>query len=343
MLSALVKPAEDRTDQLLKLYWNRANVKRELKSLQKERYELLDKLKDQKDEILRAKEQLDGLERLLVDPMAAANAMVYFQLRHLWRIASLRLDQLGTELEQQREKKERARLQDAAVAKRHRRLEAIDSNLLALEQKQSAAASEAVRLAETLRRMNAIFRLFRARRLRGEIQRLEESRLHYDQRIDELKQLAEKIQGEPLPEPDGLSVESRRIVNTALIALAQHLALHFSGSDLATLALAATQRSVGDMKFGDRRECDRMVECIRDRIADLKQQKNLAELVKQRASFLARELAYRNETDVVPTAFSTTAIKSLPTTDNKGRRDSDLPLRINVIADDYWDLGGYLR
>ena len=35
--------------------------------------------------------------------------------------------------------------------------------------------------------------------------------------------LPEKIQGEPLPEPEGLSLDSRRLINTAIIALAQHL------------------------------------------------------------------------------------------------------------------------
>ena len=42
--------------QLLKLYSNRAGVKRELNDLRKERHELLDKLKDQEGAILRARD-----------------------------------------------------------------------------------------------------------------------------------------------------------------------------------------------------------------------------------------------------------------------------------------------
>ena len=99
MLSAIRErqgpaPAEE----LLKLYWNRADVKRELKALRRERYELLDKLKEQEGAIQRAQEQLEGLERLLTNPLAAANAMVYFQLRHLWRVGAQRLEQFGREL-----------------------------------------------------------------------------------------------------------------------------------------------------------------------------------------------------------------------------------------------------
>src|SRR5690554_3021804 len=112
-------------EQLLKLYWNRAAVKRELRDLRRERYDLLDKLKEQEAAIARAREQLEGLERLLTNPLAAANAMVYFQLRHLWDTAAQRLEQFAADLELQREKRERKQLRDAALAKRGRRLEAI--------------------------------------------------------------------------------------------------------------------------------------------------------------------------------------------------------------------------
>jgi len=126
MLAALLeRQAAEPTEQLLKLYWNRADVKRELKALRRERFELLDKLKEQEGAIVRAQEQLEGLERLLTNPLAAANAMVYFQLRHLWRVGAQRLEQFGRELQVQREKRERAQLHDAEAAKRKRRLDAV--------------------------------------------------------------------------------------------------------------------------------------------------------------------------------------------------------------------------
>ncbi len=60
--------------------------------LRKERHELFDKLKDQEGAILRAQEQLESLERLLINPLAAANAMVYFQLRYLWRVGAQKIE-----------------------------------------------------------------------------------------------------------------------------------------------------------------------------------------------------------------------------------------------------------
>jgi len=348
MLSALRERASrESNDELLKLYWNRADVKRELKSLRRERFELLDKLKEQEGAIVRAQEQLEGLERLLTNPLAAANAMVYFQLRHLWRLGAQRLEQFGRELQTQREKRERAQLQDAEIAKRKRRLDAVKEKANALIEKQRAATEEHTRLEQKYRDMNRLIRLFRGASLKRRIAGVDDGRRMLDEKIEELRALTEKIEGEPLPEPEGLSLDSRRLINTAVIALAQHLVVHFSEHDLATLAKTSTERAVADMKFGERRDCDRMVENIREKIDQLRQQKGFADQVKRRTDLLLNEVKYRNETDSVPNVESVQLISRAPgATPNEldlARRMSDAPLRINVVADDYWDLLTVMR
>jgi hypothetical protein len=331
-------------EQLLKLYWNRAEVKRELRNLRRERFELLDKLKEQENSIARAQEQLEGLERLLTNPLAAANAMVYFQLRHLWKVAAVRIEQFGAELDVQRRSRERRQLHEAELAKRQRRLAAIKDKLDDLAEKRRAVIDEVYRLEQRLQRSHLFARWLQGPRTRRRLKALDNGRLILEDRIEELKQLTEKIQGEELPELEGLSLESRRTINTAIIALAQHLVVHFTEHDLATLAKSALQRPVGEMHFGDRAECDRMVERIRERLRDLKQQK-LAELVRKRAEGLRATLTFRNETDAVPEAecldtivMNVSAEPGTPT-----RRASDAALRINVLTDDYWDLLTALR
>ena len=348
MLSAILErePAAP-TEQLLKLYWNRADVKRELKALRRERFELLDKLKEQEGAILRAQEQLEGLERLLTNPLAAANAMVYFQLRHLWRIGAQRLEQFCRELQTQREKRERSQLPEAEIAKRQRRLDAIKEKMAGLAEKRRTAIEEQTRLEQKVAAMNSVVRLFRAGALRRQIAGLLNGRQMLEEKLEELKALAEKIQGEPLSEPEGLSLDSRRLINTAVIALAQHLVVHFSEHDLASLAKTSTERAVADMKFGDRRDCDRMVERIREKIEELKQQKTFADQVKRRTDLLLTEVKYRNETDSVPTVDCLQMIARTPGAQvnelEMARRTSDAPLRINVVADDYWDVLAVMR
>ena len=330
---------EESGAQLLKLYSNRAGVKRELNDLRKERHELIDKLKDQEGAILRAQEQLEGLERLLTNPLAAANAMVYFQLRHLWRVGAQKIEQFGAELKTQREQRERAQLQEAALAKRSRRLGAITERLDSVLRKQQELLED-FRAAEVLlASMNGFKRFFKGPRIRSRMNGMKAGNSALQEKIAELQELQEKIQGEALPEPDGLSLESRRLINCAVIALAQHLVVHFSENDLINLTKTATERPVGDMKFGDRRDCDRMVEQIRERIEDLRQQTGLADDVRRRTDLLGSHVQYRNETDSLPTTESVATTERSPQAGNEtSQRSSNETLRINVLLDEYWDI-----
>ena len=107
-----------------------------------------------------------------------------------------------------------------------------------------------------------------------------------------------------------------------------------------TLTKTATERPVGDMKFGDRRDCDLMVERIRERIEDLRQQTGLAADVRRRTDFLGSHVQYRNETDSLPTTESVaTTERNLPQAGGEpALRSNDKPLRINVLLDEYWDI-----
>jgi hypothetical protein len=346
MLATLLeRRPENQNEQLLKLYWNRAGVKRELKQLRRERGDLLDKLKDQEASIIRAQEQLEGLERLLTNPLAAANAMVYFQLRHLWRLGAQRLEQLSVELQGQRERRERAQLQEAALAKRRRRLEAVDEKLQSLLVKRHTVTQEIASLEGQITGLGALSRVLRGPRLKRRLAGLSAGNEMLVEKIEGLKDLKDKIEGEPLPEPEGLSVESRRLINTAVIALAQYLVVHFSEHNLASMARDATHRPVADMKFGDRRDCDRLVERIRERIEGLRQQKDLADQVKRRADQLLGQLKYRGDTDSVPVLECVETIRPVPTRPGEApaRRETDAPVRINVLSEEYWDLFEVLR
>jgi hypothetical protein len=342
MLAALMqRNSEMEQESLLKLYWNRAGVKRELVNLKREHFDLLEKLEQQEGAILRAQSQLEGLERLLTNPLAAANAMVYFQLRHLWRVAALKVQQFGKELKSQREKRERQQLHNAVLAKRKRRLGAIKEKMDELLQKRKQAIEECLRLEKRLEGMNFIVKFFAGTRLRNRAQGMKQNRAALEERIEEFNEVIEKIQGEPLPEPDGLSLESRRLIDVAIIALAQHLVVHFVEHDLARLAKKATKRSVADMKFGDRRVCDHMVEQVREKIEALNNDKQLADRVKRRTDMLVNKVQYRHETDAAPMCEGLAEIVVSPEREMQGQT-GEPTLRVNVVEDDYWDLSQVL-
>jgi hypothetical protein len=348
MLSERKASPAPQGDPLLRLYWNRAGVKRELTTLRRERFDLLDRLKEQESAISRAQEQLQGLERLLIDPAAAANAMVYFQLRHLWRVAAMKVQQFGRELGAQRERRERARLHADVLAKRGRRLAAVRERLQELLQRRKEVIDERKSLEQRLDGMNAVVRLFAGPRVRRRVAAARENQQVLDGRLEELNELVEKIQGEPLPEPDGLSLDSKRLINVAIIALSQHLVVHFAEHDLGSLAKTCAERPVADMKFGDRRTCDRMVELIRERVAELNADRKLADAVKRRTDHLISRVNYAHETDSVPRVESVAEIHRnldpvVVDTGGPARRIEDVPLHTNVLSAEYWDLYACLR
>jgi hypothetical protein len=254
-------------------------------------------------------------------------------------VGAQKIEQFSAELKTQREQRERAQLQEAALAKRSRRLGAITERLDSVLRKQQELLED-FRAAEVLlASMNGFKRFFKGPRIRSRMNGMKAGNSALQEKIAELQELQEKIQGEALPEPDGLSLESRRLINCAVIALAQHLVVHFSENDLINLTKTATERPVGDMKFGDRRDCDQMVERIRERIEDLRQQTGLADDVRLRTDFLGRQVQYRNETDSLPTTESVATTERSPQAGNEpSQRSSNETLRINVLLDEYWDI-----
>ena len=344
MLAPIMQRNQDEDqDSILKLYWNRAGVKRELVSLKREHFDLLEKLEQQEGAILRAQNQLEGLERLLTNPLAAANAMVYFQLRHLWRVGALKVEQFARELKLQREKRERLQLHNTILAKRNRRMQAIKIKLDELLLKRKQTIEECLQQEQRLERMNVLIRLFAGSSLKRRIEGIRSNRAALDERIQEFNEVIEKIQGEPLPEPEGLSLESRRLINIAVIALAQHLAAHFSEHDLARLAKKSSKRTVADMKFGDRRICDQMVERIRERVEQLNQDKQLADKVKARADRLMNAVRFGHDSDAQPMSQSLGEIDPYSSVEAKPNgRAAEAMLRINVLEDDFWDVSGVL-
>jgi len=340
MLAATVNSeTEGQDEQLLRLYWNRAAVKKELAGLRKERHDLLDRLKQQEGAVVRAQEQLEALERLLTNPLAAANAMVYFQLRHLWRVASQRLQQFATELRLQQEKRERDQLHGKVLAKRERRLKAIADKIQTLTAARGEMLGELKELEGSWDRSNVVVQLFRRRNMRKRREELNASLSNAQQQLDEIGYLKDKIAHEALPEPNGLSVDTRRLINRALIALAQHLVVQFSDHNLASLAKSAVNKPVTDMKFGDRRDCDRMVEKIRECLDDLRNRTDLAEQVKKRAAMIGPQLRYRNDSDSVPMPDGVNDIAIyVGSPDAPTRRSNDAPIRVNVLEQEYWDI-----
>src|SRR5271170_7683167 len=96
-------------ERLMQLFQNRAGLKKAYADLKDEFHLLRDRLKQQEGTTIRVQEQLDALGDLLGDPKTGFGALVFFQLRALWKTCHHQLSAFATELTRQQEARETAK------------------------------------------------------------------------------------------------------------------------------------------------------------------------------------------------------------------------------------------
>ncbi|HUO78870.1 MAG TPA: hypothetical protein VMU00_01905 [Steroidobacteraceae bacterium] len=322
------KSAEEQ-ERLLKLYWNRAELKKELASLDDQLYQLRDRLKQQEAATQRAVEERESLETLLGNPELGFGALVHFQLNGLWRTCHAQLEQFAGELRRQQEDRERKRqLVDFHQDRQSRtqlateRLEAASAALQVEEQTEAALRS---RLAAA----SGFWHYFRRRRLTEQLSRTIVQLGTARSYLEDMQEAKRTIEKEPWPEFGGLSLEGRRAINNAVIAYAQLLYARLAESGLALHARQARVKSVHESNYGARAECEALMVEIANGAALVKSQKDIASEIRQRTEALKNAASYRHPEDTVPDPGS------LPSA-FLGR---GVPVREpNVLSDDYWDL-----
>ncbi len=83
LFSKAEKNTEDE-EQLLKLFWNRAELKKELDKLRAESFSLTEQVKNQEAKTLRVQHRLKQLETRLGNPEHSPNVVAFYQLKGIW-------------------------------------------------------------------------------------------------------------------------------------------------------------------------------------------------------------------------------------------------------------------
>ncbi len=105
-------------ERLMQLFQNRAGLKKAYADLKDEFHLLRDRLKQQEGATIRVQEQLDALGELLADPATGFGALVFYQLRALWKTCHQQIAGFASELTKQQEARELARHQEEVEAER---------------------------------------------------------------------------------------------------------------------------------------------------------------------------------------------------------------------------------
>jgi hypothetical protein len=317
-------------DRLLKLFWNRAELKRELGDLDEQLYQLRDRLKQQEAATVRSQDELESLETLLGNPEVGFGALVHFQLRGLWRACHAQLDQFGSELRRQQEDRERKRQLVEFHQDRQARLKLADDRLAEAQAMFDVETAAARSIEERLSQATGLFSYFRRRQLQSE-QATQRVRLdEATRRIEDLREAKRTIEKEPWPEFPGLQLEGRRTINLAIVAYAQLLYARLAESGLALQARLARQKSVHDTRYGTRDECVAMMSDIADALRRVRGQKEDAAEIRTRTELLRSVVTYRHSQDAVPDPA--TLPSAFPGRSGVSIREP------NVLADDYWDV-----
>ena len=317
-------PAEQ--ERLLKLFWNRAELKKELQDLDDQLHNLRNKLKQQENANSRLLQQLEQLELLLGNPERGLDALVHFGLKSLWRACREQLEKFSAELKRERQEAERKQQLAEFQADRADRLKVADQRL---RQAQQVADAERERLREFeagTARLQRIWHYFRRRALAAEVIAQRERCVAADRHLDDMRESHRTIDKEPWPEFPGLSIAGRRMVNLAVIAYAQHLFARLAASGLATDARLASNRSVETARHGSLDACLARLREIAQALAMVKAQDGLAAEIREQGEKLAPAATWRNANETVPQPAS------LPHAASGGVPDA------NVLVDDYWDV-----
>jgi len=279
-------------------------------------------------------EQLDGVESLLGNPEAGHAALVYYQLRGLWRACHAQLATFASELEKQQEDRERRRQTFEFNQQLNARTAEIDRRL----QEATDVAAERQRLFDEaelrLRGLNRFWHYFRRRKVAVEVARLRgplDASLQDCARIREERDAAQQEQCPPFP---GLGGEGRRAINLATISYALVIGARLSEHGLAPRAKDSMTRRVQEVQYGTRVECEVLMTAIAQALSVVKSRKDIAADIKGCVELLRDVAEYRAEADTVPLADSLAGVVP-PNTGGRAVLALSGP---QVLADDYWHI-----
>jgi hypothetical protein len=313
-------------ERLMQLFQNRAGLKKAYADLKDEFHLLRDRLKQQEGATIRVQEQLDSLGDLLADVRTGFAALVFYQLRGLWKTCHQQLSQFATDLTRQQEARETARHKAECETERNLRLADVDSRLQEAAADADLKREHLAAAQNELTRLTAFWHYFRRRRLQKSLEVLKQGVIAADAAVGELHAERSAIGNEALPEFPGISLAARRNINLAIISYAESLCEHVDAYGLAARAKEAVARRVHEMSFGSRTDCEGYMQRVQKAQAAIANQKQITAGVRAKLERLRGTCEYRNSADTVPTADSLAAATAAAASN------------WNVLAEDYWDL-----
>ncbi|MEO0972474.1 MAG: hypothetical protein AAFX85_05205, partial [Pseudomonadota bacterium] len=324
-------------DPLIALFKNRAELKKAFSELRAENDELRERLERAGADPSQNQQRLAALEQRLSERETAYPALVYFQLRGLWRFCHNQLVEFSEQLQEQHQARE-AHAHDAAhEQEKAAAISAIDDRIKLVTAEHARAAQGLKDQGVRLEQLGALWHYFRRRALREDMDRQEQIVAEVRGRLEALRERRRAEAEKAAPAFSGLPIESRRIINLAVIAFAQYLYVEFAPNSLSTLSHAAINCTVNEVSYGTQRDCEALMEIIERALAMMVSKRGYGDELKLRARHLKLKATFDGETATVPTLD---AVNTFPIEFHQGQ--AGVKVDVNILADDYWYLNEVL-
>lgn len=322
-------------ERLLNLYWNRAELKKEFRKLRDENYALAKKVESKEESRLLLVQRIEALEKLLANPEAGFNAIVYFQLRFIWRTCHAELAKFALQLNrQQLERMQRAQIMQFN-RERAGRIEMLRGGIQEKRERILHLSTERSRLEREAAGLSGFWNHFRRRKrdvALGELQGTVSTVTEEMERLIAAKTALEQSTPTPV---DATSVAARRMINLAVIALAQQLFEYFDQNGLARLSHEAMIKSIEEIKYGHRSDCIQLIDEIPRVVARMKSEAGFTDLLRERTSALKSVASYKSDGDTIPRPDSIDGVLQQKAA-SAGMPTVGDP--VNVLASDFWDV-----
>ncbi|MBT8091412.1 MAG: hypothetical protein KJN77_00125 [Gammaproteobacteria bacterium] len=295
-------------DKLVDLFRNRIELKKEFAALRNEKYQLEDSIKRHLDNIVRVEQKLGHLESLLLDPEWVHSVATFYQLKAVADRCHKQLKHFAEQLKRKREKQQYAQI--LAVWQQRRREKVADLqhkldehrvSMQRLENELDAARSRLVNMGLFTKWLRG---RLAAQDIDAVVARIETGQVVEEEMLLELQHSEDMLP----PTPEGLDIASKRQINFQILAFAQHLYLHYETENLTQLVKEASEKSVGTIGYGDKAECNRIMECIAERTRSERPVGDLAEDLARRADLIAGTASFQRNEDVMPEPSSVATV-----------------------------------
>ncbi len=331
----LSKREREEYRRVMHVFQNRVELKQEFIRLRDDRNSLLDKVKKAERETTLIAEEKKDLEKLLSSPETGYNVIVYYQLRALWDECHQQLQRFGEVLKKQQVDRERKREIMEFNRDREKRLAQTNDKVVKVKAESDALKAAIEKKEQAIAEKAGMLHFFNRRKMRRGLDAEKKQLAEIRGRIEELFSRRIKIESEQWPEFRGISLKGKRAINIALVAMAQHLYIHFSEHKLCEMARQAMRQRPSEVHYGLRQDCEFLMEKISGMVNQLQAQSNFGEKLKARADVLRTEAEFKNENDPVPLASSLAKINTAISADPN---QTGLIIDVNVLADDYWNI-----